>query len=44
VGLLAGAGAAFESAARMLNRVPQWLAGLLALAPLVAGWVRALSS
>jgi rhomboid protease GluP len=44
VGLLAGAGVARESAARLLNRVPQWLAGLLALAPLVVGWIRALSS
>jgi membrane associated rhomboid family serine protease len=44
VGLLAGAGAAFESAARMLNRVPQWLAGLLAVVPLAAAWIRALSS
>jgi rhomboid protease GluP len=44
VGLLVGAGAAFESAARMLNRVPQWLAGLLALVPPAAAWIRALSS
>jgi membrane associated rhomboid family serine protease len=44
VGLLAGAGAALESVSRVLNRVPQWLAGLLALVPLVVGWIRALSS
>jgi hypothetical protein len=44
VGLLAGAGAALESVSRVLNRVPQWLAGLLALVPVVVGWIRALSS
>jgi rhomboid protease GluP len=44
VGLLAGAGAALESVSRVLNRVPQWLAGLLALVPLAVGWIRALSS
>lgn len=44
VGLLVGAGAALEPATRILNRVPQWLAGLLALVPLFAGWIRALSS
>ena len=44
VGLLAGAAAALRPAARVLSRVPQWLAGLLALAPVVAGWIRALSS
>ncbi len=44
VGMLAGAGAALESASRLLNRMPQWLAGLLALIPLVVGWTRALSS
>lgn len=44
VGMLAGAGAAFESASRLLNRVPQWLAGLLALVPLLVAWIRALSS
>jgi rhomboid protease GluP len=44
VGLLFGAGAAFAAATRRLDRVPQWLAGLLALAPLVAGWIAALSS
>jgi membrane associated rhomboid family serine protease len=44
VGLLAGAGAALESASRVLDRVPQWLAGLLALVPVVVGWIRALSS
>ena len=44
VGLLAGAGAALEPVSRVLNRVPQWLAGLLALVPLAVGWIRALSS
>jgi rhomboid protease GluP len=44
VGLLAGAGAALESVSRVLSRVPQWLAGLLALVPVVVGWIRALSS
>lgn len=44
VGLLVGAGAALESVSRVLNRVPQWLAGLLALVPVVVGWIRALSS
>jgi rhomboid protease GluP len=44
VGMLAGAVAALGPATRMLNRVPQWLAGLLALAPLVVSWIRALSS
>jgi rhomboid protease GluP len=44
VGMLAGAVAALGPGTRMLNRVPQWLAGLLALAPLVVSWIRALSS
>jgi membrane associated rhomboid family serine protease len=44
VGLLAGAGAALESVSRVLDRVPQWLAGLLALVPVAVGWIRALSS
>jgi len=44
VGLLAGAGAALESVSRVLARVPQWLAGLLALVPVAVGWIRALSS
>jgi rhomboid protease GluP len=44
VGLLAGAGAALESVSRVLSRLPQWLAGLLALVPVVVGWIRALSS
>jgi rhomboid protease GluP len=44
VGLLAGAAAALEPVSRVLNRVPQWLAGLLALVPVVVGWIRALSS
>jgi rhomboid protease GluP len=44
VGLGAGAVAAVAAAARVLDRVPQWLAGLLALIPLVLAWIRALSS
>jgi membrane associated rhomboid family serine protease len=44
VGLLAGAAAALEPVSGVLNRVPQWLAGLLALVPVVVGWIRALSS
>jgi rhomboid protease GluP len=44
VGLVGGAAAALESASRVLNRVPQWLAGLFALVPLVVAWIRALSS
>ena len=44
VGLAAGAVAALKAAGRVLDRVPQWLAGLLALLPLALAWVRALSS
>lgn len=44
VGLVLGAGAAVASASRMLERVPQWLAGLLAFVPVVAGWICALKS
>src|SRR3954468_7380895 len=44
VGLGAGAVAALKAAGRVLDRVPQWLAGLLALLPLALAWVRALSS
>jgi rhomboid protease GluP len=44
VGLMLGAGAARAPLARMLDRVPQWLAGLLALTPIVAGWISALRS
>jgi rhomboid protease GluP len=44
VGLLFGAAAAIAPVARLLNRVPQWLAGLLALMPLAAAWMSALSS
>ncbi|MBS0418880.1 MAG: rhomboid family intramembrane serine protease [Proteobacteria bacterium] len=44
VGLGGGAIAALKAATRMLDRVPQWLAGLLALLPLVLAWARALSS
>ena len=44
VGLFAGAGVALGAASRVLDRVPQWLAGLLALVPLAVAWIRALSS
>jgi membrane associated rhomboid family serine protease len=44
VGVLFGAGVALAPVSRMLDRVPQWLAGLLALAPLVAAWMSALGS
>jgi membrane associated rhomboid family serine protease len=44
VGIVFGAGAALAPAARMLDRAPQWLAGLFALTPLVAAWLSALSS
>lgn len=44
VGLCTGAGVALGAASRVLDRVPQWLAGLLALVPLVLAWVLALSS
>lgn len=43
-GLLAGAGAALPAFRRSLDRVPQWLAGLAALAPVAVSWIRALSS
>jgi membrane associated rhomboid family serine protease len=44
MGLCAGAVAARAAAARVLDRVPQWLAGLLALLPLILAWIRALGS
>jgi rhomboid protease GluP len=44
MGLCAGAAVALGSVARVLDRVPQWLAGLLALVPLLLAWIRALSS
>ena len=44
MGLCAGAVAARAAAARVLDRVPQWLVGLVALIPLVLAWVRALNS
>jgi membrane associated rhomboid family serine protease len=44
VGLSVGAGAALKPVSRVLARVPQWLAGLLALVPLAVGWIRALNS
>jgi membrane associated rhomboid family serine protease len=44
VGLGAGAAAALQAVSRVLDRVPQWLAGLLALVPLALAWIRALGS
>jgi tetrahydromethanopterin S-methyltransferase subunit C len=44
VGLGAGAVAALQAAARVLDRVPQWAAGLIALVPLAVAWSRALGS
>jgi preprotein translocase subunit SecG len=44
VGLGIGAAAALKAVARVLDRVPQWLAGLFALFPLALAWIRALSS
>lgn len=44
VGLLFGAGAALNSAARVLDRVPQWVTGALALVPVVVAWIAALNS
>ncbi len=44
VGLGIGAVAALKAATRVLDRVPQWLAGLLALLTLALAWIRALSS
>jgi membrane associated rhomboid family serine protease len=43
-GMLAGTGAALSGPRRLLERVPQWLAGLLAIAPVAIAWLRALSS
>jgi rhomboid protease GluP len=43
-GLLLGAAAATEVITRVLDRLPQWLAGAAALAPLAVAWVYALSS
>jgi len=44
VGLGAGTVAGLKTVGRVLDRVPQWLAGLLALLPLLLAWIRALSS
>jgi membrane associated rhomboid family serine protease len=44
VGLLVGAGVSVRAVARVLDRVPQWVSGLLALVPIVVSWVRALTS
>lgn len=44
VGLGAGAVAALKAASRLLDRVPQWLAGCLALVPVTWAWIRALGS
>lgn len=44
VGLLSGVSASLASVSGVLNRLPQPLAGLLALALIVLSWARALSS
>ncbi|HVW70365.1 MAG TPA: rhomboid family intramembrane serine protease [Steroidobacteraceae bacterium] len=44
VGIVLGATAALPASRRFLERVPQWLAGCAALAPLVVAWVLALRS
>jgi rhomboid protease GluP len=43
-GVLAGAGASVGRVSRCLDRTPQWLTGLLALAPIVLAWMAALNS
>jgi membrane associated rhomboid family serine protease len=43
VGCLIGATAGLPAAARVLDRVPQWLAGLAALASLATAWALALA-
>lgn len=44
VGLLAGATAALSASRRLLDLLPQWLAGLIALGPIALSWLLALSS
>jgi membrane associated rhomboid family serine protease len=44
VGALLGATVAFPSIGRVLDRLPQWLAGLAALTPLTVSWIFALKS
>lgn len=44
VGILLGVLAALPGSRRFLERVPQWLAGCAALAPIVLAWVLALRS
>jgi len=44
LGALLGVGAAGEDMTRRLNRVPQWLSGLAAIALIALAWGRALSS
>jgi membrane associated rhomboid family serine protease len=44
VGSLTGVAASLPSASRVLNRVPQWLTGSLALVPIVVSWAVALGS
>jgi len=43
VGLLSGAAVSLPGIARVLNRLPQTVAGLLALTPIVVSWVCAMS-
>lgn len=44
VGCLLGAAAGFGAVARILNRIPQWLAGVGALASLAVAWAYALAN
>lgn len=44
IGLLLGATVAWPPSGRVMDRLPQWLMGLLALAPLVVAWISALNS
>jgi hypothetical protein len=44
VGLLAGTAVSMKGVSRVLDRVPQWVSGVLALVPIVASWLRALNS
>jgi rhomboid protease GluP len=44
IGLLAGAAVSMKAVSPILDRVPQWVSGLLALVPIVVSWVWALHS
>jgi len=43
-GLLGGSVMSLASVSRAMNRVPQWLYGVLALVPIAVSWALALSS